>query len=78
MQNLVIDDQLAGTLTANPGGLELFDSSNRRVGFFIPSADLKSEYMQAKSLWTDAEIEELSQQTGGITTEELLQRLSNL
>jgi hypothetical protein len=34
--------------------------------------------MQAKSLWTDAEIEELSQQTGGITTEELLQRLSNL
>lgn len=36
------------------------------------------EYQRAKLLWTDAEVEELSKQTGGIPTEELLRRLSEL
>lgn len=79
MDKFIVDEQLAGKLFASPNGLELFDSSNRKLGFFIPSAESEAElYAWANSLWTDEEIEERSRQPGVYTTAEVLKRLAEL
>ncbi|HZZ29846.1 MAG TPA: hypothetical protein VFE46_17755 [Pirellulales bacterium] len=79
MDKIVLDTAVAGQLAQAHAQVQLCDPSGHTLGYFVPAAEHDREaYAQAKLLWTDEEVEELSKQNGGITTEELLQRLSKL
>jgi hypothetical protein len=79
MEKLALDTAVADQLVLTGQHVPICNPSGQTLGYFVPAAEHDRElYKQAHALWTDEEIEELSKQTGGITTEELLRRLSEL
>jgi hypothetical protein len=79
MDKIVLDTDIAGQLSQVHAHVQLCDPTGNTLGYFVPAAEHDREaYEQAKLLWTDEEVEELSKQEGGISTDELLRRLSKL
>jgi len=79
MEKLVVDTIVADQLASTGQHVPICNSSGQTVGYFVPAAEHDRElYREARAMWTDEEIETLSKQSGGITTEQLLRRLSEL
>lgn len=70
------DSTLLRQLDAQTQELEMCDANGRTVGYFLPPP-LRDRllYAWAKAQFTDEELEIARNQTGALTTEELLERL---
>jgi hypothetical protein len=79
MEKLVLDTAVADQLASTGHHVPICNPSGQTLGYFVPAAEHDREaYRQAHLLWTDEEVETLSKQAGGVTTEQLLRRLSEL
>ena len=74
MRTLVVRSKLDNLTSA----LELCDEAGVTLGYFVPAADRDRDvYDWARAAFSDEDIEHARQQPGGLTTEELLARLSD-
>jgi len=62
-------------LVASP--LEVRDSAGRMLGWFIPTDPRGALYARANALFDDAEIERAAAESGGYSTDEVLQHLAS-
>jgi hypothetical protein len=76
MNKVVVDDELRAKLNGLKPGAEFCDTSGQALGYFITPDDYrKLLYALAREDVTDAEIEELRQQTGGRKLADILKDL---
>jgi hypothetical protein len=79
MNKLVLDPTLGSQLNAVNGEVELCDQTGRTLGYFLP-AQMRNRilYDWAKAQFTDEELDRAEQQTGGMTTAQMLEWLNTL
>jgi len=66
MGKLILDDALRARLNGLNEQLEVCDESGQSVGFFLPRSLYQDMLVAWSRTWVpDAELEELSKQTGG-------------
>ncbi|MBU4273475.1 MAG: hypothetical protein KKA28_16570 [Planctomycetes bacterium] len=76
MKTISVDTSVRLQLGNLDSALELCDESGATLGYFVPAAQRQRElYEQARTMFSDADIERARGQTGGSTTEEVLARL---
>jgi hypothetical protein len=77
MNRVVVDAAVLSKLDNLSSALELCDEAGVTLGYFLPAAGREREvYDWARGAFSDEEIEAARQQSGGVTTEELLARLT--
>ncbi len=73
MHRVVVDTTVLSKLDNLRSALELCNEAGVTLGYFLPAADRQRElYDWARGAFSDEEIEVARQQSGGVTTEELL------
>jgi hypothetical protein len=77
MTRIIVDFATTEMLAGLPGPVELCDERGRVLGEFRPAAH-RSIYLDVDAPLTKAELDRREQETGGYTTEEVLERLKNL
>jgi hypothetical protein len=77
MTNIVVDAALTQKLAGLSHPVQLCDEQGRVLGEFCPAVD-RSLYQGVDSPLSPAELDRRERETGGYTTEELLQRLNKL
>ncbi len=76
MRTISVDASVQLQLGNLDSALELCDESGVTLGFFLPAPQRQHElYEQARTMFSDADIERARGQTDGSTTEEVLARL---
>ena len=72
MQKVIFDAELRAKLHGLTEPIELCDEQGRTIGFVTPHDDFVREtYEWAKTAFTDSELDEARQQTGGRTLAEI-------
>jgi len=79
MNRVLVDDALRTTLGELRSQVEFYDQSGRVLGYFIPT-DSNSESIRnwVRSRISDEELERRAQESGGLTTAEVLKKLHEL
>jgi hypothetical protein len=76
MEKFIIDDSLGAKLEQYSSPIDLFDSTGKKVGCFIPLVD-PSQYEPVTPL-TREELDSIKQSSMWYTTEEVLRHLESL
>ncbi len=77
MNRVVVDTTVLSKLDNLSSALELCDEAGVTLGYFLPAADRQRQvYDWAREAFSEKEIDAARQQSGGVTTEELLARLT--
>jgi hypothetical protein len=77
MNRVVVDTNVLSKLDNLSSALELCNEAGVTLGYFLPAADRQRELFDwARGAFSDDEIETARQQSGGVTTGELLARLN--
>jgi hypothetical protein len=77
MNQLIIPETVASQLQGLPHPVNLFDSSGKRLGCFLPVAD-RSLYEAVGREPSKDELDQIESSTEWYSTDEVLRRLENL
>lgn len=79
MNRVLVDDAMRTTLGKLRSQTEFCDQSGNVLGYFIPAEqDSKSIREWVRSRISDEELERRAQESGGVTTAEVLKKLHEL
>jgi hypothetical protein len=79
MTKVVLDQQTREKLNGLKSSLSIHDENGKPLGFFFTTAEYEQMMMEwVKKVYTPEVLDKLSQQKGGRTTAEVLERLKKL